>query len=344
MNERQVKDILLKLKDLSIIVIGDFFLDRYLQIDHDKNELSLETGLTAYQVVKKKNSAGAAGTITNNLRALGTGNVIAIGILGDDGEGFDLTKSLNNSGVQTKYLIKSAKRITPCYTKPFITEKGNIKEINRFDMKNWAVTPSFLEDKIIENLDLLFEEADAVIVLDQVLEQNYGVITGKVRIVLSKLINKKPDLVVFCDSRAHIAMFDNVIIKCNHYEAVKSFYPDLKEEPDENMVNKAGMNMSKKTGKPVFITYGKNGIFVFYNNKIERIPTVAAMRPFDICGAGDAATSGIVIGLCCNTSLADAALLGNIASSIVIKQLGTTGIATASQVMERYKEFSKENN
>ena len=59
---------------------------------------------------------------------------------------------------------------------------------------------------------------------------------------------------------------------------------------------------------------------------------------FDLCGAGDANTSGIISALCCKSSLYDAALLGNIISSITIQELNTIGTVSSSQVLKRYRE------
>ncbi len=131
MEENKLKEILSKLKNISVIVIGDFFLDKYLEIDRSRNEMSVETGLEAYQVVGKNMSPGAAGTVTNNLRSLGVGQVIAMGFIGDDGEGYDLKKGLKKTGVETKYLIKTKRRVTPTYIKPVIIEGSGLREINR---------------------------------------------------------------------------------------------------------------------------------------------------------------------------------------------------------------------
>ena len=76
-----------KYKSLSIGVFGDYCLDEYLWIDSRLNEPSLETGLIAYQCVKRETSPGAAGTIAKNLKNLGVGTVYAIGFVGDDGRG-----------------------------------------------------------------------------------------------------------------------------------------------------------------------------------------------------------------------------------------------------------------
>ena len=57
--------------DLRIAVIGDVCLDRYFEIDPAKAEKSIETGLTVHNIVNVRCQPGAAGTILNNLVALG---------------------------------------------------------------------------------------------------------------------------------------------------------------------------------------------------------------------------------------------------------------------------------
>ena len=70
MDETRLKQILEHFPEVSILVIGDFFLDNYLILERELSEISLETGLEAYQVVGTHKNPGAAGTITANLRAL----------------------------------------------------------------------------------------------------------------------------------------------------------------------------------------------------------------------------------------------------------------------------------
>jgi len=50
--------------------VGDYFLDRYWDIDPDLDETSIETGLIANQVSRVRCYPGAAGTVASNLRAL----------------------------------------------------------------------------------------------------------------------------------------------------------------------------------------------------------------------------------------------------------------------------------
>jgi len=61
MNQARLTELLQKFPGLHILVVGDFFLDKYLSIEPSLSEISLETGLEAYQVVEIRHSPGAAG-------------------------------------------------------------------------------------------------------------------------------------------------------------------------------------------------------------------------------------------------------------------------------------------
>ncbi|HOV63987.1 MAG TPA: PfkB family carbohydrate kinase, partial [Spirochaetia bacterium] len=111
-NDR-LQEILDRFSDLRIGVAGDFFLDKYLEIDPAIAEVSLETGKTAHQVVKVRHSPGAAGNVVNNLAALGAGTLYAIGFTGDDGESYDLRKDLAKVGCSIEHLHCDPERMTP---------------------------------------------------------------------------------------------------------------------------------------------------------------------------------------------------------------------------------------
>src|SRR5438876_3322893 len=89
-----IEQVLTRAPGLTIGVLGDLFLDRYLDLDASLTEPSLETGLDAYQVIAVRSYPGAAGTVVNNLSALGVGRIVPIALIGDDGEGYELLQAL----------------------------------------------------------------------------------------------------------------------------------------------------------------------------------------------------------------------------------------------------------
>ena len=75
----RLSDIAGRYAKLRLAVVGDFCLDRYLEIDPARAEASIETGLPVYNVARVRSQPGAAGTILNNLVALGVGEIFPVG-------------------------------------------------------------------------------------------------------------------------------------------------------------------------------------------------------------------------------------------------------------------------
>src|SRR5437016_6410903 len=138
-------------RELSIAVLGDFCLDRYLEIDPARPETSLETGLPVHNVVNVRAQPGGAGTILNNLVALGVGGLFPVGFCGEDGEGYELRRALDTlANVSTKHFLATSRRCTFTYTKPLVARRGQPpQELNRLDIKNWTPTPATVEGDVI---------------------------------------------------------------------------------------------------------------------------------------------------------------------------------------------------
>jgi len=338
MTEQRLLEILAALRNAKVTLIGDLFLDQWYEIDTARNEPSLETGNTAYQVVKKRSAAGAGGTVLNNLSALGIGTLKVVSFVGDDGNGWELLKRLNDVRVDTSDVIVSNEVVTPSYIKPLYPI-----EKERFDIKNFRETPDSIQDALIAKAKTALETSDAVILLDQLTEKNTGVLTDRVRNAVCTMAPDYPDTIVFADSRAFIDQFYNVIIKCNNYEAAAmTGGTATATEPFEvSSVFSAMKQLRSKTGKDVIITCNKYGVAIEDDGKERLVPAVRQSGEIDICGAGDACTAGMVSALSVGTTLTEAAVCGNLSSGVTVRQLGRTGTADRDLVLALYKEQSE---
>src|SRR3954468_17573327 len=120
---QRIDDLLERLPRLAVGVLGDLFLDRYLDLDARLTEPSIETGLDAYQVTAVRSAPGAAGTVVNNLAPLGVGRVLPIAVMGDVGEGHELWRALQRlPGVILDHVRRATRPDfrTPTYTKPML--------------------------------------------------------------------------------------------------------------------------------------------------------------------------------------------------------------------------------
>jgi rfaE bifunctional protein kinase chain/domain len=318
----------------TVLVAGDFFLDKYLEIDPALSEPSLETGLEAYQVVGVRCYPGAAGTVANNLRALDV-NVVALSVVGEDGEAADLRRGLAQSGVDLTGLISAYGRFTPTYMKPMLRVTGApARELNRLDTKNRYPLPTEVEAQVIAALQALLPRVQGVVICDQVSEPNCGVITDRMRDVLSVLARSHPAVVFVADSRERIGLFRSVTLKPNVREAKRATGLDD--------LTSAGEALRRSADRPVIVTHGDQGAFVFTSDAQQHVPAIRVAGPLDIVGAGDSAMAGLVAALCGGAAPAEAALVGNLVASLTIQQLGATGTATRAQVLARFEEAQAE--
>ncbi len=318
---------------LTVGLIGDLFLDRYLEIDAQLSERSIETGLEAHQVVRVRNQPGALGTVLNNLAALGVGNLVPVTVIGDDGHGYDLLQSMQSLPVDDSHVLRSPDRLTPTYTKPVRKDAaGAWQEWNRLDFRSRQPLTDALCDQLCRRLQSVFSRTDGLIVLDQIDQRNTGVVDDRVRDCLRKLADQHPERLIYVDSRRWLGEFDFGTLKGNEAEILAAV-------PDAPDVATAVRRLQARTRQPVFCTLGDRGMTAACRDgRIVRVPSGPIDGPVDIVGAGDSATSGIVLSLLAGATEIEAAAVGNLVASITVQQLGTTGTATPQQMLDRWYE------
>lgn len=321
-----------------IVVLGDYALDKYLYIDPKRDEPSLETGLTAYQIHGKRMSAGAGGNVVSNLRALGA-QVTCISLVGDDGEGYELLRCLKDIGANTDYMVHASKLCTCTYTKPMrLQSDGSWAEMNRLDFRNFDPPSMEVQEQIIENLEACLPHVDAVLVVDQFCQRNLGTVTDYVRQHLNRLAQEHPEVIFFVDSRAFSNEFRNMIVKCNNHE-LTAMTRSVCDSEDPDALQQQAQALGKENNASFVVTRGSKGIMLFCGDTMESVDGVKVTGPLDIVGAGDSTSAGFVLGLTRGLSRRQAAMVGCCVSSITIQQIGTTGTATVPQVLERLEKY-----
>jgi bifunctional ADP-heptose synthase (sugar kinase/adenylyltransferase) len=339
--------ILDRIPGLTIGVLGDLFLDRYLDIDACLTEPSIETGLDAYQVVRVRSYPGAAGTVINNLATLGVKQIHAISVIGNDGEGFELSQALDRlKCVNSEHVYRVTGGVfrTPTYTKPMLHEAGQPpRELNRLDIKNRTPPQPPLDETILPALDRAWPALDALLVLDQVSQPDCGVVTTRVRERLAALADSEPAKVILADSRERVGLFRSLWLKPNLTECMQAVR-DSTADPQSPEV--CVVALARRTERPVFCTLGERGILLADPRQSSTqalvIPAYPVTGPIDIVGAGDSTSAGIACALAAGATLAEAAAFGNLVASVTIQQLGTTGTATPEQLRERWREVVRQ--
>ncbi len=330
MQQQRLSEITSAFAGKRIVVCGDFFLDRYLWIDPSRAEISVETGLTANQVTSQTCAPGAAGTVVANLAALGA-QVICVGVVGNDGDGFMLRQGLEALGANDSLLITTPDRPTPTYTKPTVRNgDGSLRELERLDIRSRDPLAAQITQQIAQSLLTLADTCDAMIFADQMPEAGCGVIDSHIHAAIAQIAQSHPHLPLLADSRQRIADFSHVIVKPNLHEACSAC---AIAETTENAQSAAAM-LSTRTGCPSVVTLGGDGVLVYANGISETIAALPVDGPIDIVGAGDSVMAALTMSLVSGASLAEAAQIAMLVAGVTIRKLGTTGSASVQEILD----------
>lgn len=335
MKLERFQELTAKYSSLHIGVLGDFCLDRYLEIDPARQETSLETGLPVHNVVNVRAQAGGAGTILNNLSALGIGNLYPIGFAGHDAEGFELCHALQGlRGVSLKHFVRTVERRTFTYCKPLVLASAQAPvELNRLDFKNWTPTPALVQGQLIDKLLALTDSLGGLIILDQVDIPETGVVTQKILATVSDLMRKHPNLLVLADSRRGLRGFPRANLKMNATEL--RALTGAKDELSLAEIRDAAGELARRHGSYVLITLAERGLLgATSEGQIEHVPALPVRGEIDIVGAGDAVSANITAARLAGANLREALEIAGAAASVVIHKLGTTGTASVAEIAQ----------
>jgi rfaE bifunctional protein kinase chain/domain len=320
-------DLLNRMRDLRVLIVGDVCLDRWCRYSPAQTMPSVETGIPRVAVVATETTAGAAGTIANNLAALGAGQISVLGAIGDDGFGFELTRALAARGISSDAAIRTSLIQTFTYTKLINGDTG-VEDLPRVDFINVADLPEPVEAQLIERFEEIAGQFDLVIVSDQAETQTGGVVTPKLREIICRRARHQ---LVWVDSRTRSEHFRHAVVKPNLDEAVRASTRALGRVDFEALRNHMNSPL-------MIVTRGARGASIFDERGERLIPGAAIAKPVDICGAGDSFSAGAAAVLKLTGSPEEAVRFGNIVASITVMKPGT-GTASPGEVIEAEKRF-----
>jgi rfaE bifunctional protein kinase chain/domain len=307
-------------------VLGDFCLDAYWILDTQKKELSIETGLPVRHVRNQRYSLGGAGNVVANLLDLGVGSVQAIGIVGDDPFGAELLRLLRNRGVDVnRGMIVDEQWQTMAYTKPHLGSE----EESRIDFGAFNVLSESSIRALMSALETAAQEHNVVVLNQQV---PTGLSNPAVIQQINHVIARHPDTTFLVDARHHPDIYKSAVLKLNTREAADFLnYPMQDFSADK--ARAMAQLITERTGQFTFLTRGERGIIVADGIAVHEIPGIQIAAKTDPVGAGDTVVAAIAAGLGSGQHPGLVAKLANIAASVTVRKLQTTGTATPAEIM-----------
>jgi rfaE bifunctional protein kinase chain/domain len=314
---------------LKVAVIGDVMLDTYWWGNVER--ISPEAPVPVVAVSKREKRIGGAGNVALNVQALGS-SVALLTIVGDDDDGVQLVKLMQDKNIDTRFILESKKRITT--NKIRIISRN--QQMMRLDAEHTEDIDETDEIKLQNQVEkyILSEKPDVIILEDY----NKGILTKNIIEHTIDLCNKNNIPVTVDPKRKNFFSYKKAtLFKPNLHEVFTSLNM-LPEEISGEMLSGIHSKLKESLDHSIsMITLSDKGIFYQENNNKNIIPS-HRRNIADVSGAGDTviAVASIIYAFSKNIHLA--AEVANIAGGIVCEEVGTA-VINKERLLKECKEL-----
>lgn len=293
------------------MVVGDLALDEFLTGRVER--ISREAPVLILRHEGTLQIPGGGANAVYNLARLG-GQVQAVGLVGLDAGGAALQRIFERAGIDTRGILPDPDR--PTVTKTRISghsRQSVTQQIVRVDRKSDELPSPALSLRLADYIRQQLATVDVVVCSD------YGDGTLTEPVIQAAL---EHDCVIV-DSQQSLAL----------YQGATLFTPNLPEAEkavgygidSAIALQQAGQDLLHLTqAQGMLITRGEEGMSLFdQEGRQTVIPAFNRTKVFDVTGAGDTVVAALTLALTAGATVEEAAILGNLAASIVVRQFGT---------------------
>ncbi|MBD2089022.1 bifunctional hydroxymethylpyrimidine kinase/phosphomethylpyrimidine kinase [Microcoleus sp. FACHB-1515] len=293
-----------------VLVVGDLTVDEFLTGQVERVSREAPVLILRHEITRQIPGGGANSVY--NLAKLGA-QVKAVGLVGKDEQGRALRSIFESAHIDTTGILIDSDR--PTVTKTRISghaRQSVTQQIVRVDRKSDDLPDSALQLQLAEYISSQIGTVDAIVCSD------YGDGTLTPPVIAAALQHDRS----IVDAQKAL----------DRYQGATVFTPNLPEAEQAvgyaidsaESLDRAGQDLLNLTqAQHILITRGEEGMSLFDRSSQQVIPAFNRTDVYDVTGAGDTVAAALTLGLIGGASLWEAAVLGNLAASIVVRQFGT---------------------
>lgn len=315
---------------LHILALGDMVADEYIL--GRPVRLSREAPLPVLEWVDRYVVPGGAANVARNARDLGASVAVA-GVVGSDEPGRLLRERLVQTGIAVAGLIEEQGRPTSTKTRVIGGSSQIVsQQMARIDRVVRTEVAAETRSRLLGYLHQTIPTFDALIVSDY----ESGVISSEV-LAAALPLARAHGLVIVVDAHGDLWRFKGISVATpNQDEASLAVGRELRTAEDVCEAGRELLRMMEARG--VLVTRGSEGIAVIEaDGACHQLPAASPSEVRDVTGAGDTVAATVTLALAAGGSLLEAAQLGNLAASLVIRRLGAA-TATPEQLAAAVRE------
>jgi D-beta-D-heptose 7-phosphate kinase/D-beta-D-heptose 1-phosphate adenosyltransferase len=296
-----------------VLCVGDLMLDRFVTGRVDR--ISPEAPIPVLAVDRETVMPGGVGNVVSNIRALG-GKAHVIAVVGEDSEARFLQDLLGSPADLS--FVRDATRPTAVKTR-FI---AGGQQLLRADFEFGRPISPKIEEQIVDEIEKHLHGAAALVLSDY----GKGVLTDRVlRRAIATANAQGIPIVVDPKGEDYGRYRGATVVTPNFKELTEAAGTigagDAKlEEAARGVLGKSGI-------QSMVATRGADGLSVIRMDAAAVHVRAQRREVFDVSGAGDTVVATLALALATGAELAAAAMLANLAASIVVGKVGTASVS-----------------
>jgi len=310
----RLEQLIARFRGRRILVVGDIILDRYVWGDVERTSPEAPTPVVRLREITA--GLGGAANVVANLAALGA-KASLVGIVGKDEEAGEIRARLKAIGASAAGLVVVPARPTTVKTR--IVSMG--QQLLRLDREQTSRLDPLSGEKIVASFEKALASAEAVILSDY----DKGVLeTRRCQLLINMARTAKVPVVVDPKGAEYRKYRGATVMKPNQKEAQAA--TGLKVDSPAALAQAAQVLLETVQSRAMIISRGGQGVSVFEKGKPPVHIPAQARQVYDVTGAGDSLVATLALSLAAGATMAEAAVLGNAAGSIVVGKLGAASV------------------
>jgi D-glycero-beta-D-manno-heptose-7-phosphate kinase len=327
------ENILQKLENQRVLIVGDVMLDRYMS--GAVTRISPEAPVPVLLHQHSEDRLGGAANVALNIKALGSVPILC-SVTGSDEDGAILQHLLHQRSITTEGIVQSTERRTTVKTR-VVSNKQQILRIDKEDTHNLSDNESM---NLLHRITMLMDSQPIGVVILQ--DYNKGVLTQEVIAGVIKAAK----------ARNIPTTVDPKKVNFFAYRGVTLFKPNLKEIRDsapfevntqpESLQQAVQFLSEKLHNQLTMITLSEKGLYLASASGGGQLYPTHARNIADVSGAGDTVISIASLALAAGLPVETIAQLSNLAGGQVCEFPGVVPVDVSILLTEMERDVKDE--
>src|SRR5512139_578332 len=327
----RAEELLSRFPSCRILVAGDIMLDEF--VFGTVGRISPEAPVSVVAVTRETVFPGGAANVARNLAGL-RARVEMAGLVGGDPAGRGVFRMLKRQGIGVSAVLAEPDRPTTVKTRVI----AHSQQVVRVDRERKGLPSKKTHDALLRKILGALDGVDGVVFSDY----RKGVLSAELVREVTAAARRKGLFVAVDPKQIDFSFYGGCsVITPNKGEAQAAL--GGRELGDDLAVWEGGRELLRKCrAKAILVTRGDEGMTLVERGRHACFHVPASARQvFDVTGAGDTVIGTLAACLAAGASMREAAVIANVAASVVVGEVGTAPI-TAEKLLHALRAQERE--